>query len=156
MGHASDCAVNDGPAFLPGPCSCGSDVGPLDPVESFIPIVLVGAWRGRLAIRERNAETFIETQQSKILGGRGVRLRLDLIDPHRWPIFPRGADHLDLNSAALPVILKGQANALLSGFNRKGLVATGLAKILRFFRRWILGQLSPGTRKFPHDDCPLR
>jgi hypothetical protein len=132
MGHASDCAVNDGPAFLPGPCSCGLDVGPVDPVEAFIPIVVVGAWRGGLAIRERNAETFIEAKQSKIFGRNGIRLRIDLIDPHSWSIFPRGADHLNLDHSSLPVIIKGKAKALAASFQRKFAIATRLHRVRDF------------------------
>ena len=134
MGHASDCAVNDGPAFLPGPCSCGLDVGPLDPLEAFVPIVLVGAWRGGLALRERNAETFIKAKQSKIRGGRGIRLRLDLIDPHSWSIFERGADHLNLDGPGFAVIAKRKANALLPRFNGELPIARGLKRIFSFVR----------------------
>jgi len=72
MGHASDCAVNDGPAFLARPCLCGLDVGPLDPLEAFVPIVLIGAWPGRLALRERNAETSIKQSRRKFAEGAGL------------------------------------------------------------------------------------
>lgn len=145
MGHASDCAVNDGPAYLPGPCSCGLDVGPVDPVEAFVPIVLVGAWRGRLVVRERNAETFIEAKQSKIFGRRGIRLRLDLIDPHSWPIFERGADHLNLNNPPLAVILKGKTDALLASLNRQRSISTGLIRIGGL--RWLGGLWRPPPTK---------
>lgn len=134
MGHAPDCSTNDGPAFLPGPFDCGLDVGPVDPVEAFVPIVLVGAWRGRLAIRERNAETLIEAKQTKIRGGRGISLRLDLIDPHSWPIFERGADHLDFDRAWLPIVTEREAHPLLPSVKGKLAVAGGLKGILGFFR----------------------
>ena len=131
MPHASDCATNDGPSFIPGPCSCGLDVGPFDPVEAFVPIVLVGAWRGHLAIRERNAETFIEAKQSKIRGGRGVRLRIDLINPHSWSIFEGGADHLNLDHAQFPIVAEREANPLLTSLKRKLSIAASL--------KWIRG-----------------
>lgn len=134
MGHASDCSTNDGPAFIPGPCDCGLEVGPVDPIEAFVPNVLIGAWRGRLVLRERNAKTFIEAKQSKILGGRGVRLRLDLIYPHSWPIFERGADHLDLDQAWFPIITERQTHPFLASFKRKLAVAGGLKWIRGFVR----------------------
>src|SRR6476619_2941310 len=96
VGHASDCSVNDGPAFVPGPCDCGL-IRPVDPVEAFVPIVLVGARRGRLAVRERNVEALVKTEQTPINGGRGIRLTIDLVDAHRWPILFASSDHLDLN-----------------------------------------------------------
>lgn len=141
MDHAPDCSLNDGPAHLPGPCSCGLDVGPIDPIESFIPIVLVGAWRGGLALRERNAETFIKAKQSKIFGGRGIRLRIDLIDPHCWPIFPRGADHLNLNNAAFPVISKGQTKPSFASLQGQVAIAASLQRVLLFWRRSLFCRL---------------
>lgn len=129
MGHAPDCAVNGDPADLPGPRNRGLDVSPLDPIEALVPIVLVGAWRSSLAVREPNLETFIKTKQTKIRGG-GIRLRIDLIDSHSWSIFPRGADHLNFYNAPSTVVFERQAQAFLSCFDGQSAIARCLKYVL--------------------------
>lgn len=109
MGHTGDCPVNDGPAYLPGPCECGL-VSPIDSFEAFIPVVLVGAWRGGFAVRQRNVETLIKTEQAPINHGRGVRLTIDLEDAHRWTSCGSDSDNLHFNSAGQSIIPQRQAN----------------------------------------------
>lgn len=112
MGHASDCAVNDGPAFLPGPCDCGLEFD-IDADELFRPLLVVGARRGRWDIRHRNVEAFVEAEETPIGDGRRVSVTIYLPDAHGWPTFASESDGVDLNDTGMVVIMKAKANAVL-------------------------------------------
>lgn len=110
MGHASDCALHDGPAFLPGPCDCGLDP-PVDPHKTFVPWIVLGTRGGRWEVRQRNIEAFIEAHTTPTERGVRVTLAIDLIDAHRWPLCGSEADDVNLHDAVVPVIGKGEALA---------------------------------------------
>lgn len=98
MGHASDCAVNDGPAFLPGPCDCGLEFRENE-AELFRPLAVIGARGGRWAIRQRNIEALIEAEETPVRNGTILHLTIHLIDAHGWPVGAGYADSVDLDNA---------------------------------------------------------
>lgn len=131
--HASDCAVNDGPAFLPGPCDCGLDL-PVDDAELFRPLLVLGARGGRWDIRQRNIEAFIEAEETPVGNGRCVALTVYLPDAHGWPECGRSADSVDLDDAWKPVIGAGQADVPIYGLNGFEPIVGRLRKVL-----WLVG-----------------
>lgn len=110
MGHASDCAVNDGPTFLPGPCDCGPDLS-VDPFELFRPLLVIGARRGRWEIRQRNVKAFIKAEETPIGNGRRICLTIDLVDAHGWPACGSSANRMDLDHPIAVVINEREAYA---------------------------------------------
>lgn len=117
MGHASDCAVNDGPTFLPGPCDCGLELG-VDAFELFSPLLVVGVRRGRFAIRQRNVEALIEAQEAPLADGLRLALTFDLKSAHCRSIGLSNANGVNVNDARVAVISKAEANTSLQGGDR--------------------------------------
>ena len=114
MGHASDCAVHDGPAFLPGPCDCGLELSN-DPFELFRPLAVIGRRRGRWEVRQRNVEAFIKTEQAPSGDGVRVRLTIDLPCVHGWPACLGVPDCEDANHAVAVQIVEREAGPALQG-----------------------------------------
>lgn len=110
--HAADCAVNDGPAFLPGPCDCGLDFCE-DPLKLFRPLAVLGARGGRWSVRHRNVEAFIEAEERPAGNGRVITLTIHLEDAHGWPVFGASADGVDFDNSAAVVISECEAKATL-------------------------------------------
>ena len=103
MGHASDCAVNDGPAFLAGPCDCGLELD-VDPFELFRPLAVIGARRGRWEVRQRNVEALVKAHETPIPHGFRIALSVDLKDTHGWPVGSGNANRVDLYNAGELVV----------------------------------------------------
>ena len=144
MGHASDCAVNDGPAFLPGPCDCGLELRD-DGEKLFRPLLVIGARGARWDIRQRNIEAFVEAEELPVRDGRFIRLSIHLIDAHGWPSSPCVTDRMDLSNSVAVMVGERDAHALSHGFNRDRLLAMA-KRILRPFSfgffRWLRGPAS--------------
>jgi hypothetical protein len=104
MGHASDCAVNDGPAFLPGPCDCGLDLS-VDPAKLFRPLLILGTRGARWEIKQANVEALIEAEETPIGDGRRITLTIDLVSTHGWPPCGRDTNGMDFNDSLAAVIV---------------------------------------------------
>jgi len=109
MGHASDCAVNDGPAFLPGPCDCGLELS-VDPDKLFRPLAVIGRRGGHWVVRQRNVEAFIEAEHSPAGDGHLIALTIHLPCTHGWPVCLGEANCKDANDAMASVIVESEAH----------------------------------------------
>lgn len=114
MGHTSDCAVNDGPAFLPGPCDCGLELG-VDDAKLFRPLCIIGARGSHWEVRQRNVEALIETEELPVRDGGLIRLTIHLIDTHGWPTGPCSSNGVDLRDSLATMVGQREANAPSQG-----------------------------------------
>lgn len=114
--HSSDCAVNDGPAFLPGPCDCGLDLS-VDYSELFRPLFVFGARGLRWDIRQRNIEAFIEAEETPVGDGRRIALTVYLPDAHGWPECGRSSNSVDFNDSVLAVVSQGETFSAAEGLD---------------------------------------
>jgi len=114
IGHASDCAVNDGPAFLPGPCDCGLEFCD-NPAELFRPLLVLGARGERWEVRHRNIPTLIKAEEAPVGDGRRIVLTIYLPDAHGWPSCGSDADCVDFDDSREQVIGQVQAPRLNQG-----------------------------------------
>ena len=104
MGHASDCAVSSGPAFLPGPCDCGLEIG-IDTSKLFRPLLVLGARGARWEIKQANVEALIEAEVTPIGDGRRITLTIDLVSAHGWPPCGGNANCMDVDDPLTTVIM---------------------------------------------------